>query len=98
MSGSGVVILPQMVNYSLHVGHSLLNSLFMAAWLFFGFRQAIWFINLLKTLFVIKLSFRIVKLIISNFSPFWVVNIEPTTEYIIKEVGSSMGEFSISSY
>ena len=87
-----------MFKYSVHIGHSLLNTGLLASWLLLGFRQNIWFINILKTIFFIKVGFKIIHFTISNYQPFWLINLDITTELLIQSIAVKVGEFFVVSH
>lgn len=55
------VVYDQLIHYNVHFGHSVDNTLFFSSWLLLGLWKKIWIINLSKTLYMLKLSFKLLK-------------------------------------
>lgn len=82
------------LKYSVHIGHSLSNSIFLSSWFFYKLRKSVWIINLFKTILFIKLIFKFLKYIASFNLPFWFINLELSKEYLFKKYALLCGEFS----
>ena len=80
--------------YSIYIGHSLSNSLFLSSWFFYKLRKSVWIINLFKTILFIKLVFKFLKYIATFNLPFWFINLELSKEYLFKKYALFCGEFA----
>jgi len=88
----------QMINSGMHIGHTIQNTLLLASWLLFKYRQNIWFINLQISLKMFKIAFKILKFIIGSFGPIWFVNLDKSVEKFISHTAKICGEFFCSSW
>ena len=50
--------LKQLIYLGMHIGHLRKNSLFLAAWMFYGWRDKIFIINMIKTFIAAKVCVR----------------------------------------
>ena len=89
-----MVSIKSFFKYSIHIGHSSSNSIFLSSWFFYKLRKKIWIINLFKTIIFIKLVFKFLKYVATFNLPFWFINLELSKEYLFKKYALSCGEFA----
>jgi len=87
-----------MINCGMHIGHSIQNTLLLASWLLFKYRQNIWFINLQISLKMFKIAFKVLKFIVGVFGPIWFVSLDKAVERYISHTAKLCGEFFCSSW
>jgi small subunit ribosomal protein S2 len=75
-----------------------MNTPLLASWMLFIFRQNTWLINLLKTFYMFKLSFKLLKHIVRHHGPIWFINLNKSMDRIVKFAALRCGEFFASSY
>ena len=88
----------QLLHYNVHIGHGLKNTLLFSSWILYGKRQGLWIIDLKITLFMFKFSFKIIKLIIGRYSPFWFINLDKGMKQLIEYIAAQCGEFAIAGF
>lgn len=87
----------QLLNYGVHIGHSLFNTLFFSSWMLLGFRQNIWIIDITKTIYFLKLTFNVFKFIVSCKKPIWFLNLESHMDKFLAYSAKKCGEFFLTS-
>jgi small subunit ribosomal protein S2 len=87
----------QLIKHNVHIGHSLKNTLLLASWMLFGIRQDIWLINIDKTLSIFRISFSVLRHIVSARGPVWFINLDVSVEKFIRFFALRSGEFFCSS-
>ena len=84
-------------SYNLHLGHSLISTLLLAAWSLFGFRRNIWFINLLKTVYLLRVALKLISFVVSNYFPIWFIHLNKFLKSYIDSLALRACEFSCTS-
>jgi len=82
----------QLIFFGIQIGHSKRLSCFLAGWFFFGWRNNIFMINLLKTILFIKLGLKLAKSSAKGCRPFWFVTMNETFAPYIARYAHISGE------
>lgn len=82
----------QLVYVGIQIGHLKKNNQFLAAWLFYGWRYNIFIINLIKTLFLLKMALKMVRKVIKLNRPFWFITMNTVYGSYISRYASVCGE------
>ncbi len=82
----------QMIFLGIHIGHHKKNSIFLSSWLFYGWRNNFFIINLIKTFLVSRLALNVIKKLIRYIRPFWFVTMSQNQGPLIGRYASICGE------
>lgn len=88
----------QLILCSAHIGHSVHNTLLFSGWMLYIIRQKIWFINLMKTILMLKKAFIALKLVIERSGPVWFINCHKAANRIVRSGALNCGEFFVSTF
>ena len=81
------------IKYSIHIGHSIINTPLLTTWFLYKFRKPIWIINIFKTVLFLKIIFRFLFYLINSNLSFWFANLDITKEFLFKNLVNQCGEF-----
>jgi ribosomal protein S2 len=82
----------QLFYFGIHVGHLRKNSCFLAGWIFYGWRNNIFIINLFRTMILIKMGIKLVKSTIRISRPFWFASLSKIYGPLISRYATLAGE------
>jgi len=91
------VFINSFFKYNVHLGHSLMNTVLLSSRLLFGFRKNVWFINIVKTLYFLRLGLKLVSFFIAYCFPVWFVHLDKFLKPYIDSLALRAGEFSCTS-
>lgn len=83
----------QLSKYKTFIGHSIFNSVLLSSWLIFSIRGKTTILNLFHTIKMLKMSYKLIRYIVSGGFPLWYINFDLTKEEIIKKNAQTVGEF-----
>lgn len=83
----------QLSKYKIFIGHSIFNSMLLSSWLIFSVRGKTTILNLFYTIKMLKISYKLIRYIVSYGFPLWYINFDLTKEEIIKKNAQTVGEF-----
>jgi len=75
----------QLMKFGVHIGHDKKNSVFFVSWIFYGWRDKVFMINLIKTVMYLKIALNILDYAICNKRSIWYVNLSKIfSDYVIR--------------
>jgi ribosomal protein S2 len=88
----------QLLNTGVHIGCSVKNTIFYAAWMLFIYRNNTWFIAISKYVYMLKIAFYTINNVVNAKAPFWFVNNSGIYAAVLKTLASKCGEFACGDY
>lgn len=82
----------QMVLLGVHYGHEKRNFKFLSSWMFWAWRKDIFIINLLKTLYMFRLSLTLILKIVAKKSTIWYISLNKIFGPILARYAMICGE------
>jgi len=82
----------QLIYLGMHIGHLRENSLFLAAWMFYGWRDEIFVINMIKTFVAAKVCVRYLSKITAIRRTIWYITQNPVFSPILCRYAVICGE------
>ena len=83
----------QIINYTIHIGHSIKNTNIYCGWMVYGIRDGIQLINLFKFIYMFRAGLFTVELIIKSKSPIWFVNLDKSASILVQYPARNCGEY-----
>lgn len=88
----------QLALYGTHIGHSLKNLTPYSAWMVLGSRQGLCLIDMFKFIYMFRGGLFIIQALIRRRSPIWFVNLDQSSQSIIKSAAKECGEYWINQH
>lgn len=88
----------QLITYSVHIGHSLKNSVLYSSWIVYSYRQNVLLIDLLKHVHMLRVCLNVVWSFVRYGLPVWFINIDETFENFLEYSSKICGEFYIARF
>ena len=85
----------QLALYGTHIGHSLKNLTPYSAWMVLGSRQGLCLIDMFKFMYMFRGGLFVIQALIRRRSPIWFVNLDQSSQSIIKSAAKECGEYWI---
>jgi len=85
----------QLALYGTHIGHSIKNLTPYSAWMVLGSRQGLCLINMFKFVYMFRGGLFIIQALVRRRSPIWFVNLDQSSQSIIKSAAKECGEYWI---
>lgn len=92
------VVFTQVINYGVHLGHSIHSTLNFCSWMIKGQRQGIFLIDLFKFVYMFRAGFFILEKIIRGRGPIWFINLDKLAYLFVKYNAISCGEYWVTDY
>lgn len=83
----------QLALYGTHIGHSIKNLTPYSAWMVLGSRQGLCLINMFKFVYMFRGGLFIIQALVRRRSPIWFVNLDQSSQSIIKSSAQECGEY-----
>ena len=85
----------QLALYGVHIGHSVTNLTPYSSWMVLGSRQGLCLINMFKFMYMFRGGLFIIQALIRRRSPIWFINLDQSSQSIIKSAATECGEYWI---
>ena len=83
----------QLALYGVHIGHSVNNLTLYSSWMVLGSRQGLCLINMFKFMYMFRGGLFIMQALIRRRSPIWFINLDQSSQSIIKSAALECGEY-----
>lgn len=83
----------QLSLYGVHIGHGVNNLTPYSSWMVLGSRQGLCLINMFKFMYMFRGGLFILQALIRRRSPIWFINLEQSSQSIIKSAALECGEY-----